>query len=368
MHGTANPATPVRLRARPPTDPVPPLRISLQPMASPPEIETSPRHGGDLAFATASYGTPRAGWLDLSTGINPTCYPISGIAVASPAGLPDKGALDRLIAAARTAYGLPADAAIAAVPGSEVAIGLLPLLTPDGTVAVVGPTYGSHARAWQDSARRVIEVSDIGQIPTDVAIAVVINPNNPDGRTVSPGSLVGMAQTLGRRGGLLIVDEAFADATPEISLAPTLRGLPAVILRSVGKFYGLAGLRLGFVAGEPNLVSRLASILGDWPVSSAALAIGTQALSDRRWRDATRANLKEQSKTLRSLLVRHGLAIRGHTNLFVLIEDADAAGLHRRLAEHGIWTRAFAHQPTWLRLGLPGTGMDRLDRALTACR
>jgi cobalamin biosynthetic protein CobC len=335
-------------------------------MASSPE--TSPRHGGDLALATACYGAPPAGWLDLSTGINPTSYPIAGIAVASPARLPDKGALDRLLGAARTAYGLPAEAALAAVPGSEVAIGLLPLTAPDGSVAVVGPTYGSHADAWQASARRLVEVGDVSHIPVEATIAVVVNPNNPDGRTVPPASLVGVAQTLGKRGGLLIVDEAFADAAPEISLAPMLAGLPAVILRSVGKFYGLAGLRLGFVAGERTLVNRLASILGDWPVSSAALAIGMKALSDHRWRDATRASLRKQSEQLRSLLARHRLAIKGHTDLFVLIEKADAAGLHRRLAEQGIWTRAFARQPGWVRIGLPGAGIDRLDQALTACR
>jgi cobalamin biosynthetic protein CobC len=330
--------------------------------------QTSPRHGGDLVFATAQYGTPPAGWLDLSTGINPASYPIGKIVVASPGRLPGRDALDQLLAAARTAYGLPAGAAIAAVPGSEVAIGLLPLIAPAGAVAVVGPTYGSHAGAWQDSARRVIEVGDVSQIPTDVTIAVVVNPNNPDGRTFPPATLTALAKALGERGGLLVVDEAFADANPEISLVPMLAGLSAVVLRSLGKFYGLAGLRLGFVAGEPALVTRLASTLGDWPVSSAALTIGAQALSDRRWRDATRASLKEQNDKLRSLLTRHRLAIKGHTHLFVLIEDVDAAGLHRRLAGQGIWARAFVSQPTWLRLGLPGAGMDRLDQALTACR
>ena len=183
--------------------------------------QTSPRHGGDLVFATAQYGTPPAGWLDLSTGINPASYPIGKIVVASPGRLPGRDALDQLLAAARTAYGLPAGAAIAAVPGSEVAIGLLPLIAPAGAVAVVGPTYGSHAGAWQDSARRVIEVGDVSQIPTDVTIAVVVNPNNPDGRTFPPSTLTALARALGERGGLLVVDEAFADATPEIAAPPS---------------------------------------------------------------------------------------------------------------------------------------------------
>jgi cobalamin biosynthetic protein CobC len=167
---------------------------------------------------------------------------------------------------------------------------------------------------------------------------------------------------------LLVVDEAFADVAPEVSIVPRPGDAPAVILRSLGKFCGLPGLRLGFVAGPNAIIDRLAALLGDWPVSGPALAIGTAALGDKDWRAATRERLKKDMMRLRGLLTRRGLAIYGGTDLFVLIETPHAAGLHDRLARQGIWTRAFAERPNWIRVGLPGSDadFDRLDRTFTA--
>jgi cobalamin biosynthetic protein CobC len=337
-------------------------------MADPAASVSQPRHGGDLAFATARYGAPSGGWLDLSTGINPTPYPVAKISVEQFGRLPDAASLGRLLATARSAYGVPAGTALIAVPGTEIAICLLPFVTPAGAVAVVGPTYGSHEDAWRSAGRTVAVVRDLDEIPMETGIVVVGNPNNPDGRIFSRSWLSALARRLGDRGGLLVVDEAFADVAPEVSLLPDLAGLPAIVLRSFGKFYGLAGLRLGFVAGSMPSVEQLGAILGGWPVSAPALAIGLEALSDDGWRAATRAGLKEQSAQLRALLTRHRLAVRGGTDLFVLVEDDDATGLHRRLAGRGIWTRAFSDQPAWLRIGLPGAGVGRFDRALSDCR
>jgi cobalamin biosynthetic protein CobC len=177
---------------------------------------------------------------------------------------------------------------------------------------------------------------------------------------------VALATALGQRGGFLIVDEAFADTAPATSLMPVLDGkLPAVVLRSIGKFYGLAGLRLGFVAGDDAIVGRLASLLGDWPVSGPAIAVARAALADTAWQAATRERLKQDMDRLHHIVDRHGLNSIGGTDLFLLIEDGDAAAIHRNLAERGIWTRIFAYEPRWLRLGVPpDDGFDRLDRAL----
>jgi len=325
-----------------------------------------PRHGGDLAFARSRYGNPPDGWLDLSTGINPDGYRTAPIAVDSLARLPDRGDLERLLETARSAYSVAGRASLLAVPGSEIAIRLLPLILTQGRVAILSPTYGSHAEAWRQAGRSPAEIGDLADLPDDVAVVVVGNPNNPDGRMTEPEDLIRLAQRLAKRAGLLIVDEAFADLTPSKSLAPHLDKAPAVILRSFGKFFGLAGLRLGFVAGPAPVLARLERLLGDWPVSAAAIAIGEAALADRAWQEKARDRLSRDAGELLACLGGHRLAIRGGTDLFALVEDSRAADLHRGLAERGIWTRSFHERPDWLRLGLPPTAaaLARLDRAL----
>jgi cobalamin biosynthesis protein CobC len=326
---------------------------------------TYPRHGGDLTAARARYGA----LLDLSTGVCPYQYgPLSG-QLRGLERLPGQDDLDRLVTTVRRAYGVPHAAGLVAVPGSEMAIRLIPVVAPPGPVAIVGPTYGSHAEAWRNSGREMVEVDSLESIPATARIVVIGNPNNPDGRITPPHLLSELATRLSADGGLLIVDEAFADVAPDVSLVSRLSGLPALVLRSFGKFYGLPGVRLGFVAGDPGVVERLRKLLGDWPVSVSALAIGEAALADDAWRDAMRARLKGESATLRQVLTRHGLAIKGGTDLFVLIEDEHAPEIHDGLARRGIWTRAFEGQPTWLRIGLPSDGgLEKLDRALTEIR
>jgi cobalamin biosynthetic protein CobC len=170
---------------------------------------------------------------------------------------------------------------------------------------------------------------------------------------------------LAKRSGLLIVDEAFADVVPSKSLAPHLDKVPAVVLRSFGKFFGLAGLRLGFVAGAAAVVGRLERLLGDWPVSAAAIAIAGAALADRAWQEETRARLSRDARALSGCLDRHGLAIRGGTDLFALVENPSASDIHIGLAEGGVWTRSFQERRDWLRLGIPSpSALERFDRVL----
>jgi cobalamin biosynthetic protein CobC len=206
-------------------------------------------------------------------------------------------------------------------------------------------------------------------MPDDASVVIVANPNNPDGRTTDPAKLVALAEQLGDAGGFLVVDEAFADVAPDISLVPDLAGLPAVVLRSFGKFYGLAGLRLGFLIGDRSIVSLVEQLLGDWPVSGPAVAIGAAALADDDWRDTTRRRLATDADRFGDILASHRLHTIGGTDLFALVEDDDAPEIHDRLARQGIWTRVFADRPRWLRLGLPPPrGFDRLDRALRNVR
>ncbi|MCX5479356.1 threonine-phosphate decarboxylase CobD [Kaistia geumhonensis] len=322
-----------------------------------------PRHGGALAAATARYGFPAGGWLDLSTGINPEPWPAPAPTVEAYARLPDPADLASLMKAARSTYGAPAQALLVAVPGSDVALRLLPSLAPCGTVAVLSPTYSGHAEAWRGAGHAVRAISALNDAAGS-DVVVLANPNNPDGRVTAPADILRVLAALPAKG-LLVVDEAFADLTPEISIVPALGDPRLVVLRSFGKFYGLAGLRLGFVLGSGAIVERLAALMGDWPVSGPALAVGRAALSDTGWRDATRLRLAERRRRLDLVLARHSLAIAGGTDLFRLIGVADAGALHERLARRGVWTRVFAERPGFIRFGIPrDADLDRLDAAL----
>ena len=236
-------------------------------------------------------------------------------------------------------------------------------------MTVLGPTYSGHVEAWRDAGRDVSVAPSPADLSPDCRIVVLVNPNNPDGRRVAPGELVDLAGRLAAVGGLLVVDEAFADLEPEGSVLPRLGDEPIVVLRSFGKFYGLAGLRLGFALGHADVVARLGRLVGDWPVSGTAIRLGRQALADTDWQAETRARLRRGRERLAGLLAASGLGIAGGTDLFQLAVAADAVGLHEALARQGVWTRIFADQPGRVRFGLPADDQfDRLAAALVRRR
>jgi cobalamin biosynthetic protein CobC len=322
-------------------------------------------HGGDLAAAARRFGVPAAGWLDLSTGINPNPYPLPGIAPETWARLPQADAEDALLASARACYGVPPAAAIVAAPGSEALIRLLPRLRATCRVAVISTTYADHADSWAAAGHRVRQAGSPAEIG-DAEICIVVNPNNPDGRITSHHELQTLADTMARRGGWLIVDEAFADTAPETSIAGSAGRAGLVILRSFGKFFGLAGLRLGFAVCDAATGAAIAHALGPWAVSGPAMAIGTRALSDRDWIARTRDRLNAAASTLDGVLSGYGYDVIGGTALYRLVATADAGALHHGLAVRGILTRIFAGMPDRLRIGAPGAaaGFERLVAAL----
>lgn len=325
------------------------------------------KHGGDLTEAIARHGGAAGSWLDLSTGINPWPWPIPQVLPPSLwQRLPSRADAAALIAAARKAYGAPDDADIVAAAGSESLIQLLPYLAGPGPVAIVGPTYGEHALAWRNAGHPVIAIDDLDACPESAVHAVVVNPNNPDGRITGRAALLRIAEQVGRRRGWLVVDEAFADIDPSVSAVGLCPDRPVIILRSFGKFYGLAGLRLGFAIGAPDPVGRIAGALGAWPCSGPALSIGTAALQDRPWADRTRSALRRQAHKLDEVLVQAGLAIAGGTPLFRLALHSDALSLHTALARQHVWCRRFDWADDLLRFGLPAddVGLDRLAAAL----
>lgn len=280
--------------------------------------------------------------------------------------LPSPADEDALIAAARHAYAVPDAAGIAAAAGTQTLIQWLPYLAAPGPVAIVGPTYSEHAIAWKKAGHDIIGVASLDDMPDCAVHAVIVNPNNPDGRIVDLASLARAATTLKNRGGWLVIDEAFADVDPAISAVELCAYLPVVILRSFGKFYGLAGVRLGFAIGMPDIVGRIAAALGPWPCSGPALRIGTAALRDRDWADCTRRGLAARAGQLDDVLVRAGFGIVGGTYLFRLARHPQALTRHAALARQHIWCRRFVDADDLLRFGLPpdDAGLDRLASAL----
>nr|WP_103875417.1 threonine-phosphate decarboxylase CobD [Bosea lathyri] len=322
-------------------------------------------HGGDLGTARALFSGAPEPWIDLSTGINPIPYPLPPLPLSLWQSLPEAKAEAALLMAARRAYLVPGGAGIVAAPGTQILIELLPRLKAGGPVAVLGPTYAEHALAWRKAGLAVSEARTAGDI-RDAATVVVVNPNNPDGRVLPIAELAALAARCAARGGLLVVDEAFADFTPGISLIPTLP--PAtVVLRSFGKTYGLAGLRLGFAIGQAATMERLRAALGPWSVAGPALDVGATALGDADWLAQAGAARAADAARLDALLARHGRVVGG-TTLFRLLATPEAPALFAHLGRNGLYVRRFQNEATWLRFGLPGDDASwrRLELALAS--
>ncbi|MEY6431332.1 threonine-phosphate decarboxylase CobD [Thioalkalicoccus limnaeus] len=319
-------------------------------------------HGGRLRSAAARYRIPLERWMDLSTGINPQGWPVPPIPPALWNRLPEDD--DGLDEAARTYYGCPT---IRPVAGSQAAIQALPWLRRRGRVAVLHPGYAEHALAWRRAGHGVTPItaeSLRAGLPA-VEVLILIHPANPTGVRFERDELLAWHQALADRGGWLVVDEAFIDATPERSLALDCPRPGLILLRSIGKFFGLAGARVGFVLAEPELNDALGTRLGPWTLTGPARWVTRQALADQAWQQATRLRLAQASERLAALLTRQGLRPTGGCALFQWVETGHAERIHDRLARRGILTRRFTAPPS-LRFGLPRDedAWRRLDAAL----
>lgn len=323
-----------------------------------------PGHGGDLSAAAARFATPEADWLDLSTGINPDPYPHTDYDAALLHRLPTTGDAAPALAAARSFFGVPDSAAIIAVPGTQAALQALPTMRAAAKIAILGPTYPEHGITWRADGHDVREGSELDEL-ADADVAVLVNPNNPDGKRIPPADIAALAAARG--GNWTIVDEAFCDAEPGLSVAGRTGSGGLLVLRSLGKFFGLAGLRVGFVIGAPDVIAAIEARIGPWPVGPPALAITALALADTDWINAARASLAESRAEMETLLENTGFTVLGGTDLFILTEHADATGIYELLGHAGILTRTFDDHPTWLRIGLPGQrNVARLKAVLKA--
>lgn len=315
-------------------------------------------HGGDLVRAQALYGA--GDWLDLSTGINPVAYPMPVLDPFSVTRLPGTDAIAALEQAAQACYSTSAP--VVALSGAQAAIQIVPRLRAPAIARVLGPTYNEHAGALSAQGWQVTQV----QTPDALAgadLAVVVNPNNPDGRVLPQAQLLALRD----RVGLLVVDESFCDVKPDASVTPLITRAEdrVVVLRSFGKFYGLAGLRLGFaIAGQSN-VERLRALAGPWAVSGPALVAGRAALADTAWHDKTRIRLLQDAARLDALAQSAGWRVVGGTTLFRTYHTPNALAAQGQLARGHVWSRIFPYSKHWLRLGLPAPqDWGQLDRAI----
>lgn len=314
--------------------------------------------------AERAFGTPEKGWLDLSTGINPVSYPVCDVPADIWQRLPIQRDETRLMDAARRYYHIPDSAGLTIAPGTQAIIQWLPVSPAPCRVQVLGPTYEEHAARWRACGHQVDTIEDLPLCDADVII--VVNPNNPDGRAIPPDTLLDLADRQARRNGMLIVDEAFADVQPGISVAAACGRPGLLVLRSFGKFFGLAGIRLGFAIGTPKDTGLLRDALGNWSVAGPALNIGAKALCDTGWHTETLARLNRDSQRLDHILIRAGLEIVGGTALYRLARAKDAPLIYETLGRAGIMVRKFDKESSWLRFGLPGfdDGWSRLEATL----
>ena len=312
-------------------------------------------HGGNAAEVAEIYGFTPKEMLDLSTGISPLSYPAQDISAKVWQGLPTDKALQDCLHAARKFYHILPKQDVMAGAGTQSLLQLIPsLISPLGEVWVAMPGYNEHGPAWQRAGHKV-SYSDT--MPQTAQSAVIVMPNNPTG-DYDLSRMRSVADATLERGGWLVIDGAFAHPNDEALISTVGLRENIVHLRSFGKFFGLAGLRLGFAIGEPRFIERLTIEAGPWAVNAAALRIGTQALADINWQAQHLAFLVKQSNRMAALLQNYGFNIRGSTNLFQTITLPEAAALHTHLASHRIWTRHFTAWPDLLRFGLPATNED----------
>jgi cobalamin biosynthetic protein CobC len=321
-------------------------------------------HGGRLREAAVHYDIPLANWLDLSTGINPQGWPVPALPASCWQRLPEAG--DGLEAAAAAYYG---NDQLLPVAGSQAAIQLLPMLLPRAVVACISPIYAEHPQAWSRAGHRLRFLQN-ATLPRALAAAtpyvLLCNPNNPTADRHPRELVVDAAQQLKKRGGWLIVDEAFIDATPEDSLTPlagTAEAPNLIVLRSPGKFFGLAGARVGFLFAAPDLLNRMNDTMGPWTVAGPSREAVRLALGDSAWQSAMRPRLVAAGQRLQQLLAPLGEA--KSAALFATLHTPHAVELHEALAGQGILVRRYEQQPL-LRFGLPGSEAEwqRLAAAL----
>ncbi|MGO9135615.1 MAG: threonine-phosphate decarboxylase CobD [Methylovirgula sp.] len=327
------------------------LETSGESLLAPQDHDGVLYHGGDLAAARRLFPQAPEAWIDLSTGINPEPYPVPALAPDVFTRLPANDALAELEAVAARRYGVTPGGAVVAAAGTQALIQLLPQLLKAKRIGILGFTYGEYRRVWRAAGVMPEIVEDLDALAR-CDLAIIVNPNNPDGRLLAAEDLAALAKHMAGKGGLLVVDEAFADLLPGASLVPMLPESGALVLHSFGKTYGLPGVRLGFAIAGQRLAAQLRQKLGPWPVAGPALVIGQAALTDSIWLASLPRQLSRQASIVAEAMMQCGAEKLGGTPLFQLFAHAEAEKLFTLFGRKGVLLRPFPERPGWLRVGL----------------
>ena len=304
-------------------------------------------HGGDIDNAIKKYGGNKDDWIDLSTGINPNHYPYKLINIRELQNLPYKNDIDNLNKLAKKYF--QTTACVRAVSGAQGGINILPFLFPNKTVSILSPTYNEYQNVFSNSLKKIINVKNLSELKKS-QIAIICNPNNPDGKLYSNDNLLKISKSVE----YLIIDESFIDQYPRKSLSHKLDDQTNIlILRSFGKFFGLAGIRLGFLISNKEIDKKIQFLIGNWPISNVAINVASKALIDHVWIMNTISFLKEGSYFLDCLASEINWKVVGGTNLYRLYETPNAHDAQNKLANFKIWSRRFSYSKKWIRLGIP---------------
>lgn len=313
-------------------------------------------HGGNLDEAAQAYGFEPGMMHDLSTGIAPMSYQMPLPASDAYQALPLASDMEALCKVARACYRVPDAASLCVGGGSQALLAALPYLFASCLVWCPEPTYNEHHYRWEKASHQV----DGGlSCPQEAKIIILGQPNNPTGRLWQADEIARYLAHVKQCDGLLIIDEAFVDIMPEHSSCQIAGDEALVILRSVGKFYGLAGLRVGFAIGGANFIARLQDEIGPWPVSQPALLVAKTALADKDWQARHLAKLQEICDWQSDVLAKAGFEIITSMALFITIRHKRMAAFHHHLASHGYWTRIYQNDKQMMRLGLLAPDCDR---------
>jgi len=319
-------------------------------------------HGGKLFNASQKFSIPVNEWLDLSTGINSESWPIGKIPASLFCRLPEED--DSLLPAAQSYYGVTNCLPIA---GSQTAIQHLPHMRPSCNVAVISPGYEEHAFCWHYAGHKVYLISseEIESILSNIDVLVIINPNNPTTERFSENQLCHWYDQLHKKKGWLIVDEAFMDITPDASVLKLSSNPGFIVLRSLGKFFGLAGIRVGFIFSDPAFLTKFSKGIGPWSISNPSRYIAIQALQDRAWQSKARNKLNKNAWKLFQLLNQANLSPHGRSDYFHWVVNKNSEEIFTHLAHQGILVRLFK-EPLSLRFGLPSNKLEfeRLENSL----
>ena len=304
-------------------------------------------HGGDIDNAIQKYGGNKDSWIDLSTGINPHHYPYKLINISELKNLPCENDINKLNKVAKKYF--KTFACVTAVSGAQAGINILPFLFPNKTVSILSPTYNEYQNVFSKSLTKINNVEKLIQLKNS-QVAIICNPNNPDGKLYCNEDLLEISKNVG----YLIIDESYMDQYPGKSLSQKLDDQTnIIIIRSFGKFFGLAGIRLGFLISNKEINKKIEFLIGKWPISNIAINIANKALIDDVWIMNTISFLEEGSNFLDCLASKVSWKIVGGTNLYRLYETPNADHTQNKLANLKIWSRRFEYSKKWIRLGIP---------------